>query len=82
MAEGPSNPRLAGRQLAALASAVALAGAGRRNKLLYWAMRRAAEEGIATLEAARTLARAGIESGLDEREVRSTLRSAIAGSQR
>jgi len=82
VAEGPSNPRLAGRQLAALASAVALAGAGRRNKLLYWAMRRAAEEGIATREAARTLARAGIEAGLDEREVRSTLRSAIAGSQR
>lgn len=76
------EPRPAGRQLAALASAVALAGTGRRNKLLYWAMRRAEEEGIATLDAARTLARSAIEAGLDEREVRSTLRSALTGARR
>lgn len=75
------DPRPAGRQLAALASAVAQAETGRRNKLLYWAMRRAEEEGIATREAARTLARSAIEAGLDEREVRSTLRSALAGSR-
>ena len=80
--ECPSESRAAGRQLAALASAVALAGMGRRNKLLYWAMRRAEEEGIATLDAARTLARSAIEAGLDEREVRSTLRSALAGARR
>ena len=76
------EPRPAGRQLAALASAVALAGTGRRNKLLYWAMRRAEEEGIATLDAARALASSAIEAGLDEREVRSTLRSAHAGARR
>lgn len=77
-----ADPHRAARQLGALAAAVAQAGAGRRNKLLYWAMRRAEEEGIAPPDAARALADAAIRAGLDEREVRSTLRSALAGSRR
>jgi hypothetical protein len=76
------DPRPARRGLDALARAIATAGVGRRNKVLYWAMRRAEEEGVPTREAASALGRTALEAGLDEREVRCTIRSAHQGSRR
>jgi hypothetical protein len=70
------------RDLEALALAISRAGVGRRNGILYWAMRRATEERIPTGEAATVLGRSAIEAGLPEREVASTIRSASSGSRR
>jgi Bifunctional DNA primase/polymerase, N-terminal len=77
-----ADPARRRRQLDALAEAIANAGTGRRNKYLYWAMRRAAEEGVPALEAARTLGRSALDAGLDEREVTATLRSAQRVTER
>jgi hypothetical protein len=71
-----SDPGQRRRQLDALAQAIANAGLGRRNNLLYWAMRRAQEEGIEAGEATSRLGRSAIDAGLDEREVAATLESA------
>lgn len=68
------------RQLDALAEAIANAGTGRRNKLLYWAMRRALEEGVPAQDAAARLGRSALDAGLGEREVLATLRSAHRGA--
>jgi len=50
--------------LEALAQAVAGAHEGNRNAVLYWAARRAVEEGIPTQVAGRALARAAVAAGL------------------
>jgi hypothetical protein len=79
---GGGDPRRQRRQLDALAHAIARAGMGRRNTILYWAMRRAEEEGIPAVDAARALGRSAIGAGLGEREVRATIRSAHERSKR
>ena len=65
--------------LDALAVAVRDADQGRRNKYLYWAVRRAADEGIPTHVASKVLMRAALGSGLESSEVEATIRSALAG---
>lgn len=62
--------------LGQLAAAVKHAGEGSRNNYLYWAMRRALEEGVPPKHAARVLMSAGIEAGLEDHEVRASIRSA------
>ena len=62
--------------LGQLGHAVIHAGEGSRNSYLYWAMRRALEEGVPAKHAAKDLAAAGTTAGLDEHEVRATIRSA------
>jgi hypothetical protein len=80
---GPHDGRRgARRDLDALALAISRAGTGRRNNILYWAMRRATEEQIPPRDAVAVLGRSAIEAGLSEREVASTIRSAKAGSRR
>jgi len=73
---------LARRDLDALAAAIAQAGTGRRNNILYWAMRRATEERIPENVAAAVLGRSAIEAGLSEREVAATIRSASSEARR
>ena len=68
------------RALDALAVAVRDAGAGRRNKYVYWAMRRAREEGIPARIASCVLTRAALEAGLDNVEVRASIDSALKGA--
>ena len=68
------------RALDALAVAVRDAGAGRRNKYVYWAMRRALEEGIPARIASCVLTRAALEAGLDNVEVRASIDSALKGA--
>ena len=68
-----------GRREAGLVSAVAEAGEGTRNGVLYWAARRALESGA--YQALRdTLADAARSTGLSDREVETTLRSAERGA--
>lgn len=62
--------------LTRLAAAVTDAGEGHRNNYLYWAMRRALEEGVPVRHAGRVLLAAGLEAGLEDHEVKATLRSA------
>lgn len=64
------------RRLTVLATAVREAGEGRRNNYLYWAMRRALEEGIPAKYAGEALLETAREAGLDDHEARATLRSA------
>jgi hypothetical protein len=79
-----SGPRRAGtrRDLDALALAIAGAGSGRRNNILYWAVRRAAEEQIPEGDAAAVLGKSAIDAGLSEHEVAATIRSAKTGARR
>ena len=79
-----SGPRRAGtrRDLDALALAIAGAGSGRRNNILYWAVRRAAEEQIPAGDAAAVLGKSAIDAGLSEHEVAATIRSANAEARR
>lgn len=79
---GGSRRAGTGRDLEALAQAISRAGTGRRNNVLYWAMRRAAEELIPTPQAAAVLGRTALEAGLSEREVASTIRSASSRARR
>jgi hypothetical protein len=76
------SPANAGHRVDTLARAIEAAGIGRRNKLLYWAMRRALEEGDPPRAAGLALARAAIAAGLAEREVEATIRSAYEASLR
>lgn len=69
-------------QLRALSVAVGRATAGSRNKLLYWAMRRALDEGARPRDAGLALARAALGAGLTEHEVEATIRSAYEASCR
>lgn len=59
-----------------LGGAVLHAGEGSRNAYLYWAMRRALEEGVPPKHAGRVLQVAGTQAGLTDHEVRATIRSA------
>jgi hypothetical protein len=63
--------------LGRLAGSVISAGEGSRNNYLYWAMRRAVEEGVPAASARRVLTTAGIESGLERHEVHQTIESAL-----
>jgi hypothetical protein len=90
--ERPRRPRPAtpsrarqrggGGQLRALSAAVGRAAIGSRNKILYWAMRRALEEGAPPRDAGLTLARAALSAGLGRHEVEATIRSAYEASLR
>lgn len=64
------------RHLNALVAAMKDCGEGRRNNYLYWAMRRALEEGIPPKVAGAALLEAGLAAGLEEHEAKATLRSA------
>ncbi|MDO8484478.1 MAG: hypothetical protein Q7S35_05985 [Candidatus Limnocylindrales bacterium] len=68
--------------LRALSAAVGRATIESRNKLLYWAMRRALEEGAPPRDAGLALARAALGAGLAENEVEATIRSAYEASLR
>jgi hypothetical protein len=65
------------RRLNALARAVARTDEGNRNNMLYWAARRATEEGIPAHATARAMSRAAADAGCPRREVEATLRSAL-----
>jgi hypothetical protein len=67
------------RRLDALTRGVRRAPVGRRNNVLYWAVRRALEEGIPARYAELALTRAGEAAGLDRTEVARTVASAIDG---
>ncbi|MBF6604227.1 MAG: bifunctional DNA primase/polymerase [Chloroflexi bacterium] len=69
------------RTLTRLVGAVRAAGEGRRNSLLYWAVRRAVDEGVPSGLAGRVLARAALAAGLTESEIGATVRSARGGGQ-
>lgn len=69
-------------RLAALARTVRAASEGRRNNVLYWAMRRAIDDGIPAPIAANVLNRMATEAGLDGREVEQTIASAELGATR
>lgn len=64
--------------LGRLARAVTTAGEGSRNNFLYWAVRRAVEEGVPARHAETALSAAGLEAGLDPEEVEKTIESALA----
>ena len=66
------------RSLDALARQVARTREGNRNNCLYWAARRAAEEGIPAQAVAAALGRAAAYAGCSVAEVEATLRSAFA----
>ncbi len=63
--------------LGRLAASVAHAGEGRRNNYLYWAVRRAIEDGIPADETIKALRASAVEAGLDEDETEKTIESAI-----
>ncbi|CAN5770861.1 hypothetical protein BH23CHL8_BH23CHL8_08240 [soil metagenome] len=63
-------------RLAALARTVRSAREGRRNSLLYWAMRRAMDDGIPASVAGSVLTRMARTAGLSDREIAATIRSA------
>jgi hypothetical protein len=77
-----STPEQPAQALDALAVAVRDAGIGRRNRYLYWALRRAREEGAPSRIAAAVLTRAALAAGLDEREIEATIRSALGAETR
>lgn len=64
------------KALGALVTTIENLGEGKRNNYLYWAMRRAIEEGIPPRLAAQALRQAAVRSGLDDHEAKQTLRSA------
>jgi hypothetical protein len=64
------------RRLEVLSAAVREAGEGKRNNYLYWAMRRAIEEGIPARYAAGELVAVGLQIGLTDHEAKATIRSA------
>lgn len=76
----PIGVRAGAHRLGALERAVQHAPCGTRNSILYWAMRRALEEGIPGSIAASVLGRTGRAIGLAEREVDATIRSALDGA--
>jgi hypothetical protein len=64
------------RRLEVLSAALRTAGEGRRNNYLYWAMRRALEEGIPARYAGAELLAVGKSVGLEDHEAKATIRSA------
>jgi hypothetical protein len=71
-----------GDRLRGLSAAVGRAAMGSRNKILYWAMRRALEGGARPRDAGLSLARAALSAGLGQHEVEATIRSAYEASLR
>jgi hypothetical protein len=69
------------RALDALAVAVRDAGEGHRNRYLYWAMRRAIEEGAPEAITVAVMTRAALAAGLDRSEIEATVRSAVEGRE-
>ncbi len=63
--------------LGRLAGSVQKAAEGTRNSYLYWAMRRAIEDGIPPTHAQTVLKVAGREAGLDPTEIEKTIESAL-----
>jgi hypothetical protein len=63
--------------LGPLAGSVARANHGYRNSYLYWAMRRAIEEGVPVIHARNVLTVAAKEAGLEDREIAQTIESAL-----
>lgn len=63
--------------LGRLAGSVIRAGEGRRNNYLYWAVRRAVEEGVPVAKAVRALRAAASEAGLEDDEAEKTIESAV-----
>lgn len=63
--------------LGRLAASVQRAPQGSRNNYLYWAVRRAIEEGVPANHAQRVLKVAATESGLDAEEIEKTIESAL-----
>lgn len=63
--------------LGRLAGSVRKTGEGRRNNYLYWAMRRAIEEGVPPRHARTVLTAAGRDAGLEPDEVEKTIESAL-----
>lgn len=63
--------------LGRLAGSLIRAGEGRRNNYLYWAVRRAIEEGIPADHAVKALRAAASEAGLENDETEKTIESAI-----
>jgi putative DNA primase/helicase len=64
------------RRLDQLGGAVKGAGEGSRNNYLYWAMRRALDEGVPAKFAAAHLLDVGLSIGLSDHETKATIRSA------
>ncbi len=81
-AQGPLDMRHGEARLAGLARAVRDAREGSRNNLLYWATRRALEDGIPSPVATSVLARMAIVAGLDHVEVGRTVASAVEAAAR
>jgi hypothetical protein len=65
------------RRLEVLSTALRTAGPGKRNNYLYWAMRRALEEGIPARYAGAELLAVGKLIGLEDHEAKATIRSAF-----
>lgn len=63
--------------LGRLTGSVAHANEGYRNSYLYWATRRAIEEGVPEKHAVFALIAAGRDAGLDEHEISQTIGSAL-----
>ena len=59
--------------LGRLAGSVEFSGEGSRNNYLYWAMRRAIEEGVPAAQAKFVLTNAGVRAGLAKHEVDQTI---------
>jgi len=76
-----ASPAEAMKRLEVLARAVAKTPPGNRNNVLYWAARRALEEGIPASAAAAALARAAGDAGCPPKETEATLRSAFWAAQ-
>jgi len=70
------------QQLERLHQAVVRAGIHRRNNFLYWAVRRALEEGIPERYTVLSLKRAALAAGLEEDEIEKTIESACEAATR
>jgi hypothetical protein len=77
----PQAVTLAPGRLAGLVRTVEAAQPGQRNDVLYWAACRAAElDGADRAAVTRALVAAALTAGLDEREARRAIASAMRGA--
>ena len=72
-----ASPDAVASVLGRLAGSVEHAPEGRRNNYLYWAVRRAIEEGVPEGPARKVLTVAAGESGLTDDEIEKTIESAV-----
>lgn len=72
-----ASPEDAVAALGRLAGSVAHAGEGFRNNYLYWAVRRAIEEGVPAEETVIVLRAAAHDAGLEDDETEKTIESAL-----